>query len=227
VKYIAIDETYGPEADAVSSYATSRRRTTVGVLIDEEVVIKLEILLTEMLSSINECFQTHFMDFHFSDIYNRRNEWGKVCKISEGENIRIIEGFIDLYQKFRFPVHIQTIDDRTLLDHGTQDICGRIEIFDLSNREHLSSLFLLMKIKRIYRQEECDFTIIMDEGIMKVGAEFGHAIFSGVGARFSGNVASSIERPILQFADFLCATPPIHSLSLRGSGRRTSALRVM
>lgn len=57
-------------------------------------------------------------EFHFVDIYNGFGNW-KPFK-EDKRNLRLIEAFGNIYSSYRWPVMVQTIDDRTLRDHGIQ-----------------------------------------------------------------------------------------------------------
>ena len=90
-------------------------------------------------------------EFHFSKIYNRASPWNE---LPDGTNLRLMEFFAFIYEQYHWPVVIQTIDDRTLQEHGIEKLIGRIDGLDLSNRSDLSLLWLLFKIKQRYRENQ-------------------------------------------------------------------------
>jgi hypothetical protein len=79
--HIAIDDTYGPLTHGSSRYVTSKRRTQVGVLFEDNEVDHIRAQVRECLDFIHESTLERLDEFHFVDIYNRKGLW-KFAKAS-------------------------------------------------------------------------------------------------------------------------------------------------
>lgn len=198
--HIAIDDTYGPEITTASDYVTGSRRTHVAVVFGDDDVDFYRSQIKGILSFINEKFDFAPNELHFVDIYNRNDPWDQ---LPDEANLRIFKAFFHLYKIYKWPIHIQTIDQRTLSDHGVDKFEGTIQGLKLSNRSDLSLVWLLIKLKKLYWDSTEDITAIIDEGAGKSGQEIGSAIFHDWPREFSGSYASSAEEPLLQLADFV------------------------
>lgn len=196
--HIAIDDTYGPVNGPQSKYITGGRKTHVAVAFPDSQVKKIREEISFALSMIREKHEILVNEFHFVDIYNRNGEWKKFLN---GENLEIFEFFVSIYNKYKWKVHIQTIDNITLTDHPQIAKRGAFDGFDLSKREDLSLLLLLSKIKRNHPTGQ--LTLIIDEGRKRPGTQFSPLIFEGRTDAFSGSYQSSADEPLLQIADFL------------------------
>lgn len=200
--YIAIDDTYGPEIETLSKYVTGKRRTHVAVMFEDSEVAYIRKQISECLQEIEKLTKVKAEEFHFVEIYNKRGVWSEL----QGEaNLRIFSFFAHIYRIHRWPVFVQTVDDRTLQDHGLSAIQVKLDGLDTASREDLSLLMLLVKIKHRLRewQPVPSIHLILDEGRKKPGALFGHKIFHDWPDAFSGQYAASCNDPLLQMADFL------------------------
>ena len=198
--FIAIDDTYGPETLTNSSYVTGLRRTHVAVVFPDDKVKEIQDLVKKNLEAIKSIAGFSPVEFHFVDIYNRKSPWDV---LPDKENLRLIEKFVDIYRSYRWRVFLQTIDVRTLRDHGIGKFEGKIDGLDLSKPADLSLLWLLLKIKSAFKASPEEICLLLDEGRKKPGAPFGNAIFKDWPARFNGRYAASSAEPLLQIADFV------------------------
>ncbi len=198
--YIAIDDTYGPEIQTQSRYVSGERRTHVAVIFNDEDVQDFREQIHSCLEEIGRQIPNQVTEFHFVDIYNRNQPWDG---LPEGVNLKIFEFFAYIYSRYHWPVIVQTIDSRTLRDHGIKNLVGKIEGLDLSNSADLSLLWLLIKIKMRYKQSPAPIHLLLDEGRKKPGAQFGSMIFHDWPQTFIGSYASSATEPLLQIADFI------------------------
>jgi hypothetical protein len=198
--HIAIDDTYGPSASTASKYVTGNRRTHVAVVFPDKAVEYYREQIRDCLSEIRKKVSKNVKEFHFVDIYNRASPWDELP--NEG-NLRIVEFFAYIYTQHKWPVMIQTVDNRTLRDHGIEKIIGYIEGLNLLNKADLSLLWLLIRIKRNYRNSPEPIRLILDEGKRKAGMEFGSKIFHDWPLEFSGHYAASSQEPLLQIVDFV------------------------
>lgn len=198
--HIAIDDTYGPGIDTKSSFVTGGRRTHVAVVFPDEEVQDIRKQMVECLGEIFELTGVKIQEFHFVDIYNRKSPWDSLPK---NANLGLFEFFASIYKKYHWPVLIKTIDDRTLRDHNLKAFGGKIDGLEISKREDLSLLWLLINIKNKFRNNPTPITLFLDEGRKKPGTAFGSAIFHDWPASFRGSYTSSSTEPLLQIADFL------------------------
>lgn len=195
--YIAIDDTYGPTNGPSSKYVTGARKTWVAVEFDDHEVAEIRSGIKNTLTAIKTQFNILVQEFHFTDIYNRISPWNQ---LPDRENLKIIEAFADLYYRNNWVVHIQTIDERTLKDHGIESIIAKPEGLNLKNRDELALFFMLSKIKsRIGKSQ--NINLIIDEGLKKNNHQIGNLLFHGY--HFHGSFQSSSNDPLLQIADFL------------------------
>jgi hypothetical protein len=216
--HIAIDDTYGPEAQTGSRYVSGRRRTHVATVFRDCEVSHIREQIKQCLDHIVETTGVRAAEFHFVDLYNRKPPW---AGLPEGMNLEIFEFFASIYSAYRWPVMVQTIDDRTFVDHGMPPMAGTVGGFDLSDRSDQSLLLLLCRIKWKYKSPPTDLTLLVDEGRRRPGAPLADALFRGWPASYRGLYASSLAEPLLQIADFLafCINRSTH---LQMKTRRTS-----
>ena len=213
--HIAIDDTYGPNVETGSKYVTGDRRTHVAVLFPDDKVEEINSEMSACLSEICSLYDISVSEFHFVDIYNRNSPWDI---LSDGANLRLFELFSVIYQKYKWEVVIQTVDDRTMKDLGILKIQGQIGGLDLSRRADFSLLMLLIKIKKIYKNNSFPINFLVDEGVKKSGAIFGCEVFHDWPHQVSGVYASSSSEPLLQIADFIafCVNRSTH-LSMKSN----------
>lgn len=198
--FIVIDDTYGPESDSESNFVTGRRRTHVAVRFKDSDVNYLRKQIIECLELVSRQTGKTISEFHFVDIYNRNDPWNN---LDEYLNLKVIKFFAYIYKQHKWPVVIQTIDDRTLNDHKIKEISGKIEGLNLSNRDDLSLVFLLIKIKHQLKKQQEPISLIIDEGKKKPGIPVGKSIFHDWECEFNGIYKSSASEPLLQLADFI------------------------
>lgn len=198
--HIAIDDTYGPEIQTQSRNVSGERRTHVAVIFNDEDVQDFREQIRGCLEEICKQISNKVTEFHFADIYNRKHPWDE---LPDGVNLKLFEFFSYIYSRYRWPVIIQTIDSRTLRDHGIEKFVGKIEGLDLSNNADLSLLWLLFKIRMRYKQSPAPIHLLLDEGRKKPGTQFGSMVFHDWPQTFIGSYASSTTEPLLQIADFI------------------------
>jgi hypothetical protein len=156
--------------------------------------------IADCLDYISNAFGVPARELHFVDIYNRNPPWDK---LPDRANLGIFEAFASIYKQYRWPVFIQTIDDRTFRDHRIEGFSGKIEGLNLSDRNDISLLWLLLKLKTKHKAMPEPLTLYVDEGRKKAGISFGHQIFYDWPCKFMGQFASSAKEPLLQIADFI------------------------
>lgn len=198
--YICIDDTYGPEASSVSRYVTGARRSHVAVIFEDNEVDSVRNETNDLLKYFNSK-GIEANEFHFTDIYNRRGAWKKAENF---ENFEAIELFSKMYAEKKWPVKIQTIDNRTFKDHGYNPPKIKVDSLDTSKRSDLSLFALIfIHIKPLIEDIPGEIRLILDEGRRKAGTKFGYRIFSDLKNRYSGSYESSKDEPLLQMADFI------------------------
>ena len=197
---VAIDDTYGQKAKTQSKYVTHDRRTHIAVVFKDEEAKRVREEIYSCIEKASALLGTNIKEFHFTEMYNKRGPW-KDCK--ENLHIKFIEFFAYIYNLYRWPVLIQTVDNRTLQDHGIRSINIKVGKLDLSKREDLSLLFLLSKFKADYKSTAEPTQIIIDEGIGKAGSDLGADAFHDWPHPVTVRFQSSEIEPLLQVADFL------------------------
>lgn len=198
MKYIAIDDTYSQTKVKTSSYITGDRRSHVAVIFNSEEAKEVRSQLAGCLDCINEKFGINATEFHFADIYNKNKSWSS---LPNEANLMIFDFFFKIYQSYRWPIIIQTIDHHTFSDHKL-NMSGKLSFFDLSKKEHLSLLWILFKIKNNFSDNPEDLNIIIDEGIRKAGTELPKVFFNNYNANVKCFFSASTD-PLLQIADFI------------------------
>jgi hypothetical protein len=198
--HVAIDDTYGPTGPTRSKYVTGARRTHVAVWFEDNEVAEVRQQLRDCLDYMGELLPRAPKEFHFVDIYNGYGEW-KPFK-EDKRNLRLIEAFGSIYASYRWPVMVQTVDDRTFRDHGIEGFKGVFDGLDLGDRQDLSLLLLCLKIKKRLTDLVIPLTVIVDEGKRKRNAAFGRIIFRNR-QHYQGWYDSSSQEPLLQIADLL------------------------
>lgn len=198
--HVAIDDTYGPVGLTRSRYVTGARRTHVAVLFEDDEVAEVRRQLRDCLDYMSELLPRAPKEFHFVDIYNGNGEWRPFKE--NRRNLQLIEAFGSIYARHRWPVFVQTVDDRTFRDHGIEGFEGVLDGLDLSNRQDLSLLLLCVKIKQRLTDLSVPLTAIVDEGRRKKNTTFGKVIFRDR-PHYQGWYANSCQEPLLQIADLL------------------------
>lgn len=196
--HIAIDDTYTQNNNNESEYITGNRRTNVAVIFEDEEVEFIRNQISECLDEIHNLFGVEVKEFHFVDIYNKNPPWDK---LPDDRNLAIFEVFSTIYSTYRWPVIIQTVDERTLADHNVK-ASGLLVGFDLENKSDLSLSMLLCKIKWRFKNNPIQLNILIDEGKGKSGRSFGKEIFHDYSNIVDSKFSSSTEA-LLQIADFI------------------------
>lgn len=194
--FIVLDDTYSGEIDTKSRFVTKERRTWVAVEFSDQEVSDLRLQIRECLESMQEEHPA-IREFHFTSIYNGRDGWETV---PGPIRLKIIEFFAHQYSKYRWRVHIQTIDEHTFFDHGIFGFEGTVDGLDLSDRPTICLLKLMCAVKN--RLDKSPHTYLVDAGLVKIGTDAFPSLFHdrpGTTSKF----ANSEDEPLLQIADFL------------------------
>lgn len=199
--HLIIDDTYGPQQKTQSRYVTGNRRTHIAIAIEDSTVDYCREQLLNCVKFISDKFNINVDEFHFSDILNRRGVWEK---LDNGVNLALIHGFASIYKNYKWPILIQTVDDRTFHDHNIQTSFGKnVFGFNTLDPSDLSLLLLLLKIKIKYKNIKEPLTLIVDEGKGKPDQQIGNELFHDFHFGYSGVYSSSTKEPLLQLADFV------------------------
>lgn len=154
--------------------------------------------LITYLHTINTSFGLSAEEFHFVEIMNKKKLW---ANLPQEQIFPILSKFVQIYNSHKWPVLVQTVDHRTLGDHQIT-IQGSLDGIDLSKKEGLSLMMLLIRIKHRFSKEP-QLTILMDEGQGSPGQPFGEAVFASYRGIYKGSFESSKAEPLLQVADFV------------------------
>lgn len=197
--HVAIDDTYGPEDAQPSKYVTGARRTYVAVEFPDKQVEEVRASLRACLGDLPHLLGIAPAEFHFVDIYNRKGAWKNA---PEGQNLTIFEFFASIYRRYRWRVHIQTVDNRTLADHDVK-FAGLVDGIELSERDGQALFFLLVKVKKSTPPHPEGLVMRIDAGRSKPGKPFANTLFRDWGELYDGQFAASDTEPLIQIADFL------------------------
>lgn len=199
--HIAIDDTHSSNGPDLSDYVTSRRRTCVAVLFDDSEVEHIRAQLRAGLAEIRNITQARVDEFHFAEIYNKRGAWKG---LQDDLNLKIFSCFAYLYQCYRWPVIIQTVDERTIKDLKGLQRKLNFEGLNPYNLGDLSLALLALRIRARLKNSTEPLTIIVDETpLRKPGSPFGKELFRDWATPINGYYASSRTEELLQIADFL------------------------
>lgn len=201
--YIAIDDTYGHAGDGKSEYVTNRRRTHLAVIFPDSEVQHIRTQIRKYLNEVTVLTGISAKEFHFVEIYNRSGPWEPLREDENSLNIKLFEFFACIYSKYKWPVFIQTVDDRTFADHGIGKIHAQFDGLDLGKREDISLFMLITKIKAAYKGSTESINLVIDEGRKKPGNLFGNEIFHDWQGDYHGTYQSSSAEALLQISDFL------------------------
>ncbi|WP_212509560.1 hypothetical protein [Agrobacterium tumefaciens] len=197
--HVAIDDTYGPIDAQPTRYVTGARRTYVAVEFPDQQVEEVREGVRACLNEMPRLLGISPAEFHFVDIYNRKKVWENA---PEGQNLRMFEFFAHMYRQYRWKVHVQTVDERTLADHKVT-LFGKVDGIELNERDGQALFFLLVKLKNDLPRPPEKLTIRIDSGRRKSGSAFASAVFREWESQYDGRYASSDAEPLIQIADFL------------------------
>lgn len=197
--HIAIDDSYGPVDAKPSKYVTGARRTYVAVEFPDSQVTEVRHGIEECLTAVPDLMGVSPTEFHFTDIYNRRGIW-KNCL--ENHNLSIFKTFAEIYKNYRWKVHLQTVDDRTLSDHKLM-MSDSVDGINLGTREGQALFLLLLKLKKAVPQPPEKLVVRIDAGLGKPGDAFANNVFREWRGLYDGCFANSNAEPLVQIADFL------------------------
>lgn len=200
--HIAIDDTYGTAGGNTSLYVTDSRRTYVAIIIEDDFVDSLRSEIISYKNELEKNLNISINEFHFVDIYNRARAWKNVFNESNMNNMDIFNHFATLSISHKIKILIQTIDERTIKDHGLLIKEMNMPGYDLDSKEDISLLFLMLKIRIKYKKYPGKTTLFIDQGRGKPNQEFGCNFFSDLPMIYEGHFQKSDDEPLLQMADF-------------------------
>jgi hypothetical protein len=196
---VFIDDTGSPGLQT-SSGLSPDRKSWVSVVVPRT---QMPEMLTQLAGVIDELsLKTGASEFHFVDIFGRRNEFENV---SIASRVGILKGFAAIFGHYRFPIHVQTLDPhnpaveavRTALigQFGTT----RIPHFDFSKHDHLSLFMLLIMIRDYLRHNLPGISarVFVDQGL------FSH----GQALRISGVFSPEFKDDLICFSDSKLVEP--------------------
>ena len=195
--YIAIDDTYSSNVTIDSNYVTSNRRTNVAICFADDEVEHVREELNSCLDELTKLLGKRPSEFHFVEIVNKKRDW---ISLSDDHVLRLLSFFVKIYNHYRWPVLIQTVDDRTFADHGVA-IATNVHGLDPQKKEDQSLFLLILKLRQFLKGQKV--VLIMDEGRGDPGDEFGKGFFPDWAESFEGYYESSKQEPLLQIADFI------------------------
>jgi hypothetical protein len=139
-------------------------------------------------------------EFHFVDIYNRNGVWGQM---GSDMNLRIFAFFAHIYETYRWPVLVQTVDKRTFKDLKGLDKKLIFDGLKPTDPSDVALSLLCIQIRVRFKALNEPLTLLVDEGRKRAGQRFGDEMFRGWPKPFTGLYVSSSEEPLIQIADFM------------------------
>lgn len=198
--HLAIDDTYGPKKSGRSRYVTGNRRTHLGIIFKDAEVDEVRRYVAECLDYASQIIGRKIEEFHFVDLYNRQKQW---ANLAGDQNLGIFVTFAHIYSTYRWPIVIQTIDDRTLSESLRGQLKGKVDGLNLSKPADLSLVMLCYKIQCEYVSPGEPLHVLVDQGVGRQGSSFGKRLFKDWPGPFEGHFVSSKEEPLVQIADFV------------------------
>jgi hypothetical protein len=195
--HVAIDDTYSSNVQIDSGYVTSNRRTNVAVCFPDEQVEHIRREISGCLDEVSALIGVRPDEFHFVEIVNRKGPWQK---LNQHQAHGVLAAFVAIYNHYRWPVLIQTVDDRTFTDHGVT-LGTTLHGLDPRKKEDQSLFLLMLRLRNELKDQS--FVLILDEGRAKPGVKFGEKFFPEWGAKYKGYYDSSKNEPLLQISDFV------------------------
>lgn len=193
-----IDDTGLNIKEKTSKILQNEIATHVGVLIQENAKDALVRILSELGKFLDLRYGSD--EFHFTDIYNRKEPFDK---IEINETKEIIEMFVEIFKRFSIEIIVSTINPIYFEDaNPIVEIINRgIKAINLPVNEKSQSLFFTYTKAKRYIEETYTnpfiSQIVCDEGIKKRGTDL---IIPGTTTTLS--FRSSEKDKLLQLADF-------------------------
>ncbi len=204
---IYIDDAGTPGVQSKSKFLPEDRKSYCAVIVPGEVAHQVSIALDIFLNGVKKDYGAE--ELHFTDIYSGRGVWKKV---TVEDRIKVFDLMLMIMSKFRLPVFFQTSSETFEISKMAQLTSIEGEWWNLSNTSHQALLFLIHVIAnelRTFRRESSTppefrepFEVIVDEGLMKPGAQAELPSWSDVVLDKKLIFSSSASCPGLQLADF-------------------------
>lgn len=195
---VFIDDTGSPGLATPSPRLHPNRKTWVAVVIPPSQMAEV---LTQIPKAVEELYNiTGATEFHFTDIYQGRKEFKDIDL-----NIRlgIFEFMASIFQKYHFPVFVQTLDPDLLITIKEKAPFSEIaSLFNFSKTEDAALWFLLIRLKQFLLEESGIARIFVDEGYKKAGIAIHLPTFHSVFSEGLICFARSSSILPLQLADF-------------------------
>lgn len=192
-----IDDTGLNSNNLNSNQLKGEKVTYCGVLINENDRPQVEALMDTMCASLNKRFCTR--EFHFTEIYNRRNRFKN---IDIDETIEIITTFINILVHYNAKIIVQTVDADTFGKHPElkRVLEDLLDAINCSKDDKMKGLIIttLMADMRLGNDRVKD--IYVDEGLRKAGSSISLPVTPVRTKRI--NFVSSTENSLMQLADF-------------------------
>lgn len=199
---VYIDDAGTPGVESNSRFLPSDRKSWAAVVIPESAVPGLRCAMRIFIDGIKSDYDAD--ELHFTDIYSGRREFKGVPTSTRFQIIELMSG---LFQRLQIPILYQTSSPGFLKE--AKDIFkvkGRFGNLDFDRHEHFSLFMLLCKVKEFLKENTKHFgsplPVIVDAGMMKVGAEIKFENWRKYFTNGSVSFADSKSMTFIQLADF-------------------------
>lgn len=197
---VFIDDTGSPGQKTPNLHP--ERKSWVAVIVSPD---QMPEVLKEFPGAIQELYNViGAKEFHFSDLYSGKGEF-------KGVNLQarlgIIEFMAYLFNRYRFPLLVQTLDPN-LLENVRKRAEGQLPKksgpFNLTKQEDTALIFLLIRVKNYLNEKpgSCTARIFVDEGYKRNGISICISDWKSVFADGLICFARSSSLLPLQLADF-------------------------
>lgn len=199
---VYIDDTASASQTTNSKYLTEDRRTYVAVIFTEEERKEADEQLKGCIEEINIQFAAD--EFHFTDIYSGTK---KFKGIDIDIRLSLFRVFVYIYNQYRWPIIIQTVNDRTLLEHGIRMVDIRAEGFNFADNSDVALFMLLIQCKNYLQDNikkyDLPVDFVIDAGKQKADTFQKVSLLSGVSVNSALSYKSSHDDVLIQIADFI------------------------
>lgn len=144
-------------------------------------------------------------ELHFPEIYGGR---GAYSGVTADERLELFELMASIFDRFKIPILIQTLSPEFLAEVAPHlpTKMSSLSWFELGKHEHVSLLFLLIRLRLFLREQNAKgmvpMPVVIDEGMVKAGASIPVPIWKDTFAEGKVTAFASHKMPFLQLADF-------------------------
>jgi hypothetical protein len=170
VNGVFVDDSGSPGLGNTPSNLHPDRKTWVAVVVPKAQIAEVWSQFPRAIDELKRL--TGGCEFHFADVYAGRREFKD---LGIDRRLAIFAFMAHIFEIYKFPVIVQTLDPETLRDVRTRaSLPQHVGPFNLTKHEDLALFFLLLRVKWHMEQNYLDADrltrVFVDEGYKKNGA---------------------------------------------------------